>query len=118
MIEKLSTPLERVIAFELSGTLHDEDYETFVPLVDSAISEHGKARLLVHFLDFHGWDAQALWDDIKFATTHCNKIEKLALVGESAWEKWMAKICKPFTMAQVRYFSGEQMDAALKWLDD
>jgi hypothetical protein len=31
-----------------------------------------------------------MWEDIKFATVHCRDIEKLAMVGEEAWEKWMA----------------------------
>ena len=45
-----------------------------------------------------------LWDDIKFSTTHCTKIERIALVGEKKWEEWMAKVCKPFTMAKIKYF--------------
>ena len=38
--------------------------------------------MLAWFHDFHGWDLGALWEDTKFATTHCTKIERLALVGE------------------------------------
>jgi hypothetical protein len=65
-----------VLAFKLSGKLHDEDYKTFVPLLDSAMATGGKVRILAQFHDFHGWDANALWDDIKFSTPHCTKIDR------------------------------------------
>jgi hypothetical protein len=116
MIEMLSELPAKVVGFELSGKLHDEDYQKFVPLVDAAIAKEGKVRILAQFHDFHGWDLHALWDDIKFSTTHCTKIERIALVGDKAWEKWMAKVCKPFTMAKIRYFDVAEADAAKKWI--
>jgi hypothetical protein len=118
MIEQLPAQSEKVLGFKMSGKLHDADYKTFVPLVDAAISKEGKVRILAQFHDFHGWDAKALWDDIKFSTTHCTKIERIALVGEKTWEKWMAAVCKPFTMAKVRYFDVGQIDAAWAWLKE
>jgi hypothetical protein len=118
MIETLTGFPDKVLGFKMSGKLHDEDYKTFVPMVDEAIAEHGKVRMLAQFHDFHGWDAKALWDDTKFATTHCTKIERIALVGEKTWEKWMAIVCKPFTMAKIRYFDAAQIDAARKWLEE
>jgi len=116
MIEQIPLASDQAVGFKMSGKLHDEDYKTFVPLVDAAIAKHGKVRMLAQFHDFHGWDLHALWDDIKFSTTHCTKIEKIALVGEKTWEKWMAKVCKPFTMAKIQYFEAGQLDAAKAWL--
>jgi hypothetical protein len=118
MIEQLKTDLPKVLGFKMSGKLHDEDYKTFVPVVDAAIGSGGKVRLLAQFNDFHGWDLHALWDDIKFSTTHCTKIERIALVGDRKWEQWMAKVCKPFTMAKIRYFDASEIDAAWKWLGE
>ena len=116
MIEQLPSGNEKIVGFKLSGKLHDADYKTFVPLVDEAIAKSGKVRMLSVFHDLHGWDAKALWDDIKFSTTHCTKIERIALVGEKSWEKWMAKVCKPFTRAKIRYFDAGEIDAAKAWL--
>jgi hypothetical protein len=118
MIEILTGLPEKVVGFKMSGKLHDADYKTFVPLVDEAVAKHGKVRVLAEFHDFHGWDAHALWDDIKFSTTHCTKIERIALVGEKRWEEWMAKVCKPFTMAKIEYFDASQLDAAKSWLTE
>ncbi len=118
MIEQLTGLPDKVLGFKMSGKLHDEDYKTFVPLVDEAIARQGKVRMLAQFHDFHGWDMKALWDDIKFSTTHCTKIERIALVGEKKWEQWMAKVCVPFTMAKIRYFDASEIDAARKWLEE
>jgi hypothetical protein len=118
MIEQLPTGSDQVLGFRLSGKLHDEDYQKFVPLVDAAVARSGKVRLLAQFHDFQGWDLHALWDDIKFSTTHCTKIDRIALVGEKTWEKWMAKVCKPFTMAKIKYFDAAEVDAARAWLQE
>lgn len=117
MIEQLASPSPKVLGFKLSGKLHDEDYKKFVPLVDEAAKD-GKVRLLSQFHDFHGWDLHALWDDIKFSTTHCTKIDRIALVGDKTWEKWMAKVCKPFTMAKIQYFDAADIDKAWAWLQE
>lgn len=118
MIEQLSRSSGKVVGFKLSGKLHDEDYKHFVPLVDAAIAKEGKVRMLAQFHDFHGWDLHALWDDTKFSTTHCSKIERIALVGEKKWEEWMAKVCKPFTMAKIEYFDAAKIEDAWKWLEE
>lgn len=118
MIEELNSESGKVLGFRLSGKLHDADYQTFVPRVDQAIAKEGKVRMLVEFHDFHGWDAQALWDDTKFATTHCSQIERIALVGEKTWEKWMAAICRPFTMAKVKSFDKSEIATAWQWLKE
>ena len=116
MIEKLEQSSGPLLAFKMSGKLHDEDYQHFLPLVEQAIQTHGKVRLLAQFHDFHGWDLHALWDDIKFSTTHCTHVEQIALVGEKKWEEWMAKVCNPFTMAKVKYFDASQFESAWQWL--
>ena len=40
----------------------------------------------------------------------------IALVGDKTWEKWMAKVCKPFTMAKIRYFDVTEIVSAWQWL--
>ena len=117
MIEQLPGMPAHTVGFKMSGKLHDEDYKKFVPLVDAEIAKEGKINVLAQFHDFHGWDAKALWDDIKFSTTHCTKVERIALVGENKWQEWMAKVCKPFTMASIKYFAVGDVDKAWAWLE-
>jgi hypothetical protein len=101
-----------------TGKLTKESYETFVPLVDRQIEEHGKIRILFEMHDFHGWTAGAMWEDIKFDFKHWRDIERLAIVGESKWEQGMAIFCKPFTLAKIKYFDHTRLDEAKRWLEE
>lgn len=118
MIEQLPRSSERVLGFQLSGRLHDPDYQQFVPVVEAAVNEFGKVRILALFHDFKGWDPHALWDDIKFSSKHCHDVERIALVGDKKWEHWMAAICKPFTEGTVRYFDVSETEHAWDWVEE
>jgi hypothetical protein len=118
MIETIESGSPRVVAFKLSGKLHDEDYKHFVPTVDAAVAREGNVRLLAQFADFHGWDLRAAWDDFKFGLRHYSDFGRIAMVGDRKWESWMATFCKPFTKAEVRYFDSSETDAAWKWVQE
>ena len=108
---------KNILGFELSGKLTDEDYQIFVPEIERNLKRHDKLRILVVFKDFKGWDLHALWDDVKFDIQHFNDFEKIAMVGEKSWQKWMSIICKPFTMARVKYFEKREFAEAMDWLE-
>jgi hypothetical protein len=116
VIEQLQTGSPKIIGFKLSGKLHHADYEKFVPAVESALVAESTPCLFAQFEDFHGWDLHAAWDDIKFGVKHYSDFDRIALVGDRKWEEWMAKLCKPFTKATVRYFDVSEADAAWGWL--
>ena len=100
----------------LTGKLHKDDYARFVPIVDQAVLRHGKIRMLVEMHDFHGWDAAALWEDVKFDVTHFHAIERVAIIGDKKWEQWMAAFCKPFTAATIEYFEVAKSADAHAWI--
>ena len=106
----------KVLAVQVSGKLVQEDYAHFVPEVNRLIQQHGKISILFEMHDFHGWSAAALWEDTKFAVTHFNDIARLAVVGEKRWHKGMARFCKPFTRADIRYFDRAHEEEAQNWL--
>lgn len=93
-----------ILVIQVSGKLIKEDYAHFVPEFECLVGEHGKLRLLFDMTGFHGWEAAAAWEDLKFGSKHYADIERLAMVGEKKWQQGMATFCKPFTKATVRYF--------------
>ena len=115
-IELIAASETRLLEVKASGKLSAEDYEALEPGVERLIADSGKIKILFIMHDFHGWELGAVWEDIKFATKHCRDIEKVALVGEKTWEKWMSIICKPFTMSSIKYFDAGEEDAARQWL--
>ena len=106
----------KLLDIRLTGKLHKHDYQQFVPIVDRAVQKHGKVRMLVRMHNFHGWDGGALWEDIKFDLKHFKAIERLAIVGEKTWEKWMVAFCTPFTTAAIEYFPAEKAAEAREWV--
>jgi len=101
-----------ILEVDLHGKLSRKDFEQIVPDTDLLISRYGKIRLLVTMRDFDGWDLGAFWEEIKWEAKHFNHIERIALVGDEQWHKAMAKLCKPFTTADVRYFTLHELNAA------
>ncbi|MFO7906852.1 MAG: STAS/SEC14 domain-containing protein [Pirellulaceae bacterium] len=108
----------KVVYVRVSGKLTAEDYEQFVPAFEKLIAEHGKIRVLFEMVDFHGWSAAALWKDVTFDFKHFRDIERLAMVGDKAWQEGMSFFCKPFTMAEVRYFGHHEVDRARQWVHE
>lgn len=106
----------KVLEVALHGRLGREDYERIALATEAMIREHGEIRILITMHDFQGWDASALWEDIKWNTRHFNHVERMAVVGEKTWHKWVTVFCKPFTAAHVRYFTSGKLDEARAWV--
>ncbi len=106
----------KALEVDADGTLTKADYRNFVPTVERLIQEHGKINILFSMDHFHGWSPGGLWEDVKFDTRHFGDIQRLALVGDKKWEKWMARFCRPFTRAEIRYFDRQQTDQARQWV--
>ena len=107
----------KVLDITVSGKLTDEDYRRFVPEFERLVAQNGKLRLLFQMVDFHGWEARALWDDVTFDLKHFSDIERLAMVGDKAWEHGMSAFCRPFTTATIRYFDRSALADAHAWLE-
>ncbi len=107
----------KILLVRVTGQLDKQDYERFAPEVERLVEQHGKVRVMLETNDFQGWDAGALWEDIKFSVKNFNNIERLAVVGEKKWEKGMATFCKPFTTAKIRFFEHDQKGEALVWIE-
>ena len=107
----------KILAIQVSGKLTHEDYGKFLPEFERRIKEHGKIRVLFEMTDFHGWEFSALWDDIKLDAKHFLHIERLAMVGDKAWEKGMSVFCRPFTTAKIRYFDRSAIAEANAWIE-
>src|SRR5580704_11474729 len=94
----------KLFVVHVTGKLTKVDYQQFVPEFERLVRLIGKLRVLFDMTGFHGWDAGALWEDIKFDLKHFADIERIAMVGDKKWQHGMAAFCKPFTKATVRYF--------------
>lgn len=107
---------EKLIAFHFSGELDKSDYEKIIPLMEDKIRREGKINLYWEMESFEGWDLSAAWQDIKFDVKHAHDFNRVAMVGQEGWQDLMTQLMKPFTSADVRFFSLEQRDSAMTWV--
>jgi len=102
------------LAVQVSGILSQADYEQFVPEFERLAGQRRKLRVLFDMTDFHGWEAAAIWEEIKFDAKHLAGIERFAMVGDKQWQHIMVTICKSFIKAATRYFDRTDIAGARK----
>lgn len=107
-----------VLEVVASGTLVHDDYRMFEAKFAELRRKHPKLRVLFEMVNFHGWDAVGLWDDLKFDFTHTDDVERFAMVGDKHWEKQISAVGKFLTSAEVRYFDLSQLDEARRWVSE
>ncbi len=106
----------KIVEVSVCGKLTQADCEAFIPIIDEGVERFGQVRLLLDCVGFEGWTLDGLLEDVKFGLHHYNAIFRLAIVGDRAWEKAMATLCKPFTKADVTYFDITEIELARAWL--
>ncbi len=118
MLQFIPVQDENIFSVRATGKLRHEDYESFLPELEKQIKRYGTVSLFLELDDFFGWDLSAISDEVRWELAHGDKLEKVAIVGDKAWQRWMALMAKPFTSAEVRYFSRDEALDAWDWLRD
>ena len=108
----------KILVIQASGKLSKADYQHFVPETERLIKQFGKIRVIFEMHDFQGWELAGVWEDMKFDLKHFRDIERLAVVGEKAWEHGMTVFCRPFTTAKIQYFDTSKAKEATNWIQD
>lgn len=111
-------PSGTVVTLVFKDTLKKEDYDHFVPQIEKIMESRDKINLLIILKDFNGLTAGALWEDAKFGIRHFDDIQRLAIVGDTAWQKAMLSFVKPFTRAEVKYFNLSSLEQAENWINE
>lgn len=108
---------DKGLELTIDGKLDEDDYRRFVPMAEQRIRERGELNLVLHVEDFRGWSPAALWEDLKFDVKHYNDVSRLAVVSEDeSSAKWMARLSRPFTGAEVEHFPASEIERAREWI--
>jgi hypothetical protein len=118
MIEVLPESQNKVLVFKATGKLTHQDYkDVLIPRVEATIREQGKARVLLDLTDdFHGWEAAALWDDLRVGLTHRRDFEKMGVVGGPQWIRPMLRLGARLMSGEVESFSPSERGRAVEWI--
>lgn len=99
------------------GALEREDFVKIIEEVDPLIEEKGAlSGFIINAQHFPGWhDFGSLLAHLKFVEDHHRKINKVAIVSDSAVLSILPKITDHFVAADVKHFGQDQLDAAKAW---
>lgn len=109
---------EMFLVVRATGKLNKEDYPAFVAEFNQLVREHGKMRVVFDVTGLEGWDAGAIWEEIKFDVKHISDIERLAVIGDKRWHHGMTAFLDPFTPISMRYFHRGEAAEARRWVVD
>lgn len=89
MLTKLENGNEKVVAFRWEGKFDEKAFnQAMVQFLQEFESRH-RMNIYLEVADLDGFDAQAVWKDLKFSVNNMNdlrkKINKVALVTNNSW---------------------------------
>jgi hypothetical protein len=102
------------LGYRVVGDVTKDDYAELEPEVKAAIQKYGAVRLLFDLSNFK-WEKVDAWGaDLGFGHEFKDKIERMALVGNASWGKYVTKLAKPFYAQEAEWF--EDGDEAWTWV--
>ena len=117
MIQLIPMPMENVIGIRISGKMEKADIDKTTRVVEEKLAIHKKINIYVEVESFHGISLDALMADIKFILPHFRDFDKKAIISEKHWIEQMVAIGdKWFPRADIRHFSFDQKEDALRWI--
>lgn len=111
-------PGRNVVKVDFSGALHVEDEQTLHDILQRAVDEHGKIRVLASIgaVDFGRFEPAAVWMDTK-AAAFLTDIERIALVMEPGVLETISEYAtKLIPGVELRTFEPTERGAAEAWL--
>lgn len=121
-----STPTDRIhlelwdashtVAIHAHGKLTRADYDRHLPEMEAATKDWPVINFFIVLDDFHGWEAGAAWQDLKFDVRNGRRFGRAAIIGESAGERWGTKISDWLMPGDIRFFEPAQEGEARTWV--
>ena len=115
MIRRLNVGSGNVLGYEISGRLTKSAFEALSEEFRSVVEEHGGVRLLVRMRQIPRLEAGAMAEDLKLVP-YADKIERYAIVGDSALSGWPEKIADAVVAGEVKHFDTSRPGEAWRWL--
>ncbi len=110
---------ESIIAIKASETLSKKDFNKLAPALKDFIKLNQHPHLLMVLERFRGWDDKAsFWEDLKLDAEFIGEFDRIAIVGETKWQKWGTNLLDSLTNNELRFFDIKNADGAWLWLRD
>jgi tRNA U38,U39,U40 pseudouridine synthase TruA len=109
---------EGILVLRPEAPLEAADFQKLAQEVDPYIEANGVLQgIMLDAEAFPGWkDFASLVAHLKFVKDHHRKVQKIAVVSDSAILTTVPKIAGHFVHAEVRHFQRAERQEALDWL--
>jgi hypothetical protein len=104
------------LSIKATGTVTKSDYDQLQPLIQNLVQAQGNIHLLLDMTEFEGENIDALKKDLTLGQDLSGKVEKMAIVGDQKWEKWMTQLMDSFSAKGAEFFKSADIDYAWAWL--
>lgn len=106
------------VRVRIEGALTPEDVERITPRINEFIERHGRVRIRLDLRGFEGWDSlEALSDHLAFIRKHHRFAGRLAVIGDSTWQRAAASVIGAAVHPEVRFFVSAREGEADAWLE-
>ena len=115
MIKDLTDLPPGVVGFEISGTVHADDYRDVVlPALQRAYASD-EFRFVIVIPEFGGITGGGLWQDLKVGVEHLHAWKRIALVTDIDWMRHVTTLFGWMTPGEVEVFPLAQREQAIAW---
>lgn len=105
------------IRIRLLGKLEPSAYDGVSAEVDRLMSGTEHVRLLLDLREFDGWSGlAALGDHLSLVNEHRRVPERIAVLGDKAWQRLAEKVVSRFVDARTKFFDADDAGGAEAWL--
>lgn len=106
-----------VLHVALVGKVDADDYEEETRDLNAFIRANDTFRLLLDLREFDGWQGLAgVKDHFKLVRSHVADLDRVAIVGTRAWQKFVVRIGQRLLGKEARYFPADAFDDAKAWV--
>ena len=116
MLEKLGESSGPVVGYKVLGKVTVEDYRKLEPDIQTLVDDYDSVCLLLDLQEFAGEEVKAWLPDLRFGHRFHDSINKMAIIGDKRWQKWVTALASPWYARDAKFFHPEETDEAWAWL--
>ena len=108
---------DHIIGLEIDGWIDAEDIDRIIKIVEPRIDAGERLRIYAEVNSWSGMSLGAFIKDLKFSLQHLKDFEKEAIVSDRKWLEALAALGNTlFSGIEVKHFTSDESDTALKWV--
>ncbi|MDZ7703010.1 MAG: STAS/SEC14 domain-containing protein [Trueperaceae bacterium] len=106
----------QTVIFDVQGSLSKEEYEKLKKELEPLFKQHDKLDLVVDVSGLSGMSVGAVGQDLTYTLKHFTDFRRIAVVGDSTWQKWLAGLGDKLPGIEMKYFDESSRDRAETWV--